>query len=751
MKKNITKRKWLILIFTILVLSSSLFVWWMSSSIFKESYREIKQQYYSVVAGQVVSELESSIKYGKSLDSFYNINAIFEKLTSLLPSHIKAAITNSDGDILYTSLKSEESGNDYIKALQNPNLAVKIKSITSSQKYSTLEQDNYEIIILPIYDKSNTIIGSFNLIYPISSINEELEPQRMENLKISLLILIIPILVLIIFFSLIPIEDKQENEEKIQKDKEKETSYAKKLRLVLYVIPMFIVLTSIGVQSTIMYNEYKIKYKNALSDSASGILSYIKNSMDNLHEKGISYDRMYGLSEYLTEKAKNTPIIWNIRIYNNIADTEKALNRENTWLISAPLQFGSKFGNTQVEIQISQEYINDKMFDMLLAFLVTMVVAAIIIAEAMRLPDILMFRQSSEYNIRSEMQYEKITSGLRIITFMIFMGIYTSMPYSSILMRQLNAKIFNLSTDVTASLPMTLELLAVMIFSMIFTKLNNKVKIKKLLYFSGICIILGNCLSAFASSPIQIILFRLICGVGFAGLKNQLNTIVSFGSEGNGRTGLNIAAMNAGLLGGITCGGSLGAVIANSLSIYFTFMFTAGVLLLSIVLILYIIPWKLLNLSMNSIASNKKSLSKDKNKIVFNKTILKYILIVTLPLNIGLMLIVALIPGYVQKIELPVILISYGYLVNGLAGIYIGPILAKFLSNKLGKTSSVSLMLLIGGIAILILGVRPSVAIILLSTALMGIFDGFGSPVTMDYFIEIPEIKSNVDVSSYVS
>ncbi|MDD2421946.1 MAG: MFS transporter [Heliobacteriaceae bacterium] len=728
------KRNWLILIFSVLLISASLFVWWMSSSNFKSSYKEIKHQYYSVVAEQVVSELEASIKYGKSLDSFYNIDGIFAKLTSLLPAHIKAVITNSKGDVLYTSFDNNEDKNEVIKVIQNQNVVMKLQNITLAQSYVSLEQGNHEVMILPIGDKSGVVIGSLVLICPSAAITVELEPQQMETLRISLLVLGISLLLLIIFLCFAPVPEETENDRRRQ--------------LLLKVVPALIVMVCIGVQSITMYDQYKAKYKSAIADGAGGILTYIETTVGSMYQKGIPYEQMDGLTEYLTGKAKDTPIIWNIRIYNSIADTGEVLEREDSWRISAPLTHKKEGADTQVEIQLSQEYMDEQMLNMLLVFLVTMIAATVIIFEAMRLPDLLMFRRSRQYNTGSVIQYEKITSGLRIETFIFFMAVYASMPFSAILIRNWDAQLFGLSTDMTASLPMTFELLSLMLFSLVFARFFSKSASRVLLCVSAIVIILGNILSALVTGPLYLILCRVLCGAGFAGIKNVLNAIIASGSEGSERTGLHIAAMNAGILGGIMCGGSLGAVIANSISTSFTYLFTAGILLVAIAILLYIFPWKLIKQKMETVTTGVKNMSQGMGHVLLQGKVLKYLVMVTLPLNLGLMFIVAFIPGYVQKVNLPVILVSYGYLVNGLLGIYLGPVLAKVLTRRLGRTVSVALMLLIGGIAISILSIKPSVAIILLSTALMGLFDGFGSPVSTDYFLEMPEIKDNIDIPS---
>ncbi|MGI6119647.1 MAG: MFS transporter [Desulfosporosinus sp.] len=741
MKSNIMR---LISTFTVLIVVAFLFVWWMSSSDFENSYREIKQQYYGVLQEQVVNEVETSIKYGKKLDSFYDINSIFGKLTTLLPSHVKAVITGDKGEVLYTSFDSSADKNDYLAVFQNPHVRAKVENLSNAKQYTSLAQDKYEIMMLPISDKSQTVVGSFCLVYPSAEISKELKTERIDNLKISFLVLIITILLLIVILNFIHNLEKKENPE----DHGNLNILRLKRKQLMIMVPSLIIMAGIGVQSTIMYNQYQVKYKNVLTESARGILTYVDSSITSLHQKGVSYDKMQGMTEYLATKVKDTPILWNIRVSNAIADTGEVLNRENAWVISASLEPEANKEIVQLEIQISQEYLDSKMLNMLLQFLATLIVATVIVFEVMRLPDILIFRGSRLFNTSSPEQYETITASLRILSFLAFMGMYASMPFSAILMRKWDAQIFGLSTDITASLPMTLELLTLMLFSMLFARFFNRAGLKTFIFAAGFFIILGNALCTIASGPIQLILFRGICGIGFAGLKHVLNTVISLGSEGSERTGLNIAGMNAGLLGGIMCGGSIGAVITNSIGMSFTYLFTAGILFVCIIMILFTIPWKLLRQNVKDNSEREEFGFWETFHVLFNVKVLKYLFMVTLPLNLGLMFIVAFIPGYIQKMNLPVILISYGYLFNGLVGIYLGAFLAKKLAKKLGRALCVSVMLFIGGLGILIIGIWSSVGIILLSTALMGLFDGFGSPVAMNYFIEIPEIKNNVGVTN---
>lgn len=109
------------------------------------------------------------------------------------------------------------------------------------------------------------------------------------------------------------------------------------------------------------------------------------------------------------------------------------------------------------------------------------------------------------------------------------------------------------------------------------------------------------------------------------------------------------------------------------------------------------------------------------------------------------MFIVSFIPSFIQKSGLPTLMISYSYLLNGMAGIYIGPQLSKIMTKRLGKSICISIMLIMGAVSMLLCSIAPGVAAILFSTALMGLFDGFGTPISMDYFIEIPQVQGSIN------
>ena len=116
-------------------------------------------------------------------------------------------------------------------------------------------------------------------------------------------------------------------------------------------------------------------------------------------------------------------------------------------------------------------------------------------------------------------------------------------------------------------------------------------------------------------------------------------------------------------------------------------------------------------------------------------------LLVAVPLNFGLMFVVAFFPSFVSSMGMSDIVTSYGYLVNGLIGIYIGPRLLKALSHRIGRTFCVGLSLLIAAGAVFILNIDIPVVILMTSVALLGLFDGFGTPACSDYYVNLGFVK----------
>ncbi len=696
----------LLYIFSILMIASFSFVNWMSNSQFKQNYKEIKEQYYTVISNQMINKIQESLKYGKTIESFYGINDIFNQFIGVLGEENKVYIMSKEGKVLYKSDNEPISSQDY------------------------------ELMTFDIMNEEDKV-GSLVLAYPSYVINKEVSKQNHEGIK---LLIMITLLCLMALFGCIYFVGQMKKEDK---------------RLV-FLMPMLIIVLGTITQSSLTYMRYQQKYTSSMLEGANSILKSVSSDLELLHDKGLEYNQMQGLAEYLAQKVNETPILWSMRVNKTIYDTDNVLNRQSDMIIQQ--QLGENEDDTEnifLQMEISEEYLKDKLMMLLLVFLATMLVVIIIVWEMMRLPEQLLFRKSEMFNQNKSNQYEILTDNIRSINFLMFTAIYVSMPYSAVLIRKWGIGIGNMSADMLASVPMTIELFGLMIFSLVFASLLKKIDLKVGTIIFGGLIVVGNLCCAYATHPIFIIINRIICSAGLAGMKYLINNIITLGSENKERTSRHIAQMNAGTLGGIMCGGSLGGIISDSIGVNNTFLFSMVTALLVIIMAIYTVPWKLLKANKQN-SQEKGEVSKEqrsgthevKEKLLFNKEIIGYMLFVAFPLYLGLMFLVAFIPSFVQKKELPIILVSYAYLVNGMLGIYAGPFIGNVLNKKISRKGTVTITLLIGAISMFIIKLPWVVSMILVSSGLMGLFDGFGTPEVMNQFIELDVVKKKMNSAS---
>lgn len=738
-KRKASKKISILSVFSVFIAIAMSFVSWLIYAVFEENYRDIKRQYYSVVSHQIVEDIENSLKNGKQIERFYGMDNVLNDMLELISTNtipIETAITDVSGNILYSSFGSSDQKAEYNSLIADEHIQDNIPFLQGETEYKTVSALEYEFMIQPVYDTDNAQNGALLLFYKTEDISNELAPQKQSSDVATAMCIAVTVLVLVIYFLFLP-----RNIGEVDPDESEVEAYARKAKdnKLMFVIPTIAIMIGLLVQCMMSYNEYQKRYKDVMFEGATGISEYIGGIVDDLNSKNVPYESMNGLDTYLADKVGSSPLLWNISVVNVYADTAGLLSRTSEYNVSLPIG-NQSVQQMHINIEISKEYIDSKMMSMLLVFAVSFAVALIMIFELLKLPDAIFERLSKTFKTTKKQQSGIVSPMLRLGSFIAYTGMYVGIPYSSVLILQWNKTIFDLPVGFLASIPMTAELLATMICSLFCLPLYRKMNLKALFIMSAGISAVANVLCFVANSPEQLIIFRFLSGIGFAGIKYSFNSFVSLGSTSEQDTTNNLAALNAGLLGGITCGGTLGAIIAGSISVQMSY-FIAGIFIVAFALIVMLLsPWKLFS-EANVKSNTSKGGKSNFFKLVFNPSMLRYMLLVALPMNLGLMFVVAFFPSYVSSLGLPDVTTSYGYLLNGLVGIYIGPALLKVLSSKIGRTPCVIMSLLLASVSLFILNIDIPIVIILLSVSILGLFDGFGTPATSDYYVNMPAVK----------
>lgn len=700
-------------VFAILLSVCIGFAVWILSLTFDNICLEIKEQYCYSEAEEIVGEIENGVQFGKSLENYYGMERILTRLQALIPGNTEAVIVNQSGAPVVTSFSGKKIEREYMARFYS----------SEYRKQEGVRRDfgNLQSMVLPIKDSNQSTIGTAVLIYN----SKTLLPAHNTNWSSKIILILMFTVITFIFYLLV----------------EKQTINGKGGALkVARIFPVTMVMVGLFAEIIVLYTGYQKQYEDLIYENAKTFTAITENKVSELLDKGLPVNQLQDIHAYFEKKTSANDIIWNIRIVHAYMDTADGLDRSDQDTLVCSIEANK---NLNILVTLNRSFIDNQMGRMTATFAVIFIICLMISFEVIRLIDILKLRMRKKQTeqVQTTNIQHSISLNIKLLSFLTYTAIYASMPFAAVVMRTWKASIFGLSPEVSASFPLSMELIGILLFSAIIPKVCQKTSIHVLGAAAFTCLIAGNMGCALVDNAYMLLLMRGVCSLGFALFKYLMNTIVAAGSTNPQAIGHNLALFNAGLLGGITVGGAVGAVVADAKGYQFNYTFTMVLLLIVFGVLLFTLPWNYLkNRQVEAVIKAKNSGIKLRT-ILLNREVLKVLILGAVPLNIGLMYVVAFLPVYMNFIGESPLAISYAYLVNGLFGVYIGFFLLKafhFLSYKAGFIFS----MLLGAAGIFVLCAGHGLGIVLASAAIMGLFDGYGTPRIAAFFTAMPQVKS---------
>lgn len=704
------------LIFGCLLLLCLWCVGWIGRLAFDNTCIELKEQYINSAAGETADEIVTGVSFGKSIDSYYGMDRILERFCLLAPGHIEAAVLGSGGLPMYSSFEGKGRQREYLARLLSEAYQEKLRT-TLDMGGGIVSFGGQKSMVLPLEDSNHVMMGSVVLIYDTEAFVTQGSSWGRQSMAVILTVLTAGMAV---FYLLLRLK------------KIPETPWA-------HVVPVIAVMAGVLSQIVVLYGHYQKEYENLIYDNAREVALGIGEKAEELLEKGLPQEEFARLAGYFTDKAYKNDVIWNIRIARPYADTGEISNREDQDSIVIHLEHGT---GTDVLVSINRRFIDSQMDIMSASFLVIFIICSMVSYELVKLIDILKLRMSRGHPVGPCGTEERSMSLLiKLVSFVVYTGIYASMPYAAVLMRTWDTVLWHFSPEVSASLPLTLELLSIMVWSSLIPRFLGKARISRLLPLSAAVLIAGNAGCAMASGPYGLIAMRVACGLGFALFKYVMNSIVAAGSVRKTRLNTNYALLNAGLLGGITVGGSMGAIVAESMGYQFNYCFTAVIILCGFITGASLMPWRVLEQEREASRGQTAAAGIRLWTVIKKPRVIMALLLGAVPLNIGLMYVVAFLPVYLNHTGQSALTVSYAYLINGVCGVYIGVFLVR-LFGRLPQRISVAASMALGAAGILALTINRSLGLVMASAGIMGLFDGYGTPNVTAWFASLPEVKN---------
>lgn len=698
---------------------------------FDQNYREVKQSYYATLCDQVITDMETSIEYGKSLDNYYGIEDVFARTQMIFDGDdVEVGVADTNGRILYSTY-SMQSALGEIVASQEAQQALTAEP--TEQNYQIYADGDYEILMMPVMDQDKQV-GSFLLGVPPSVYAEQRTTMFGEMAMAFAIALVVGLLALGCFFLVMHRRCVQFNEDY--------------WHFLMFRVPSVILIIVIIVTGMSNYFLFKNSYESAIEADAASIVEYVGMTIQELSDKGVTYDAMIGLDDYLADKVQTMPVLEELSVTVESNGKSGAAEHLDTGVVSMNVAAGDQMLN--IEAVISDDYVKASMQELFLMFLATFIFCIVIIFELTRLPAMWSQRKERYFGDDDNDTYEYLSSGIRIASFLRTLANYMYLPYSALLIKQWNQSVGDLGVGVTAALPLTLDSAAQMIGMMLYPiwiKQPNR-RGRLFFLFSISLMLVVNVMCFLTNSALVIIIMRFLGGFAYSGIIHTLNMLVANGSHNEERRQINLAASNGGLIGGCMCGAGIGAIVASLAGYHFSYMVSAILFGLLGIFVLKMMPWTLLERN----ADKKKAIIQkveEKASMLENirafmtPQILQYCILIIIPIGFGVIFPVTLIPSLVAE-QGNNLLLSYCYIANGIAGFYIGPKLVRFLSGRIDVYVGLISCLLLGAVGVIAMGVPPFTLMVLVSSAILGIFDGYGSPLSIEGFLSLPVVCHRV-------
>lgn len=691
------------------------FAAWVSQMAFDNTCINLEKQYIQERVRDIIDTVENAVNFGKELNNYYGMDEVFASVRNISEENIEAAMLDADANPLYLSFEERQDKLERLsQILAEKNREALIQAAARGGFGESVALGDYDAMVFPVCKGQTETAGYFLVLYEESVLLEK-NTYRPPGEMIWIIWSCAFTLLLVFLFH------KKENEGK---------------KGYLRHVPVLLIMSAILVYMFFMYQTYKQNYTVMVKQNAMSAAEYIKASIEELIQKGLSVENLDRLPEYWKQKEENNDAIESISIVKNNIKTRWEKEQMDNLLGCLELDGGKAF----LKVVFGRSYIQKQLNIIGLIFGAVFIVCLMITYELIHFADVIAAGTDGTGREPMDIQRESMGVQIKLLSFLCYGAIYTSMSYTAVIMRGWNACLFGLSPAVTASLPLTVELLSILFCQIAAGKVFRGIKLNRLLALAFSFLILGNFACMFASSPGEMLFLRAICGMGFGYLKFCLNGIVSSASEDAKEVGRHYAQLNSGLLGGITVGASLGSILAQAMGYSFNYFFTGALCGFTAVFSMIFLPFSRLHRCWLRDTQTVQASGTGILDIVKKGMLRRAVLLGDIPLNVGLMYVVAFLPVYMDTVGQPAIATSYAYLANGLAGAYLGVGILGLLKN-VSASIRAGTALLMGAAGILILAADSSIWILLLSAGIMGLFDGYGTPVITEFFAGLPQVQ----------
>ncbi len=324
---------------------------------------------------------------------------------------------------------------------------------------------------------------------------------------------------------------------------------------------------------------------------------------------------------------------------------------------------------------------------------------------------------------------------VRPLSFLISIGIFSSMAFIPIMMGRINQPVFNLPKNIVLGLPVACEMLSGGAGILIASHIVDRSGWKKILYAGFIIFGIGSLLSGFSEQAYSLILSRSVAGLGsgfiLMGLRSFVNTSTNFDE----RTSY-YAQLNSGTIAGLNIGVIVGALMADNFGFSTVFFLALIISALSYLFCINLIKERRVRNRLESSPGGSISTL----RFIIDRKVLAFFMFMVFPTCVALSFMNYMLPVYAESIGLTASDVGRGFILNGLIVIYLGPYLSSYFYKKFGAKVSAFVSVFILGLSLVVFGTFPSITGAFITVALLGLGMSFGASLQNEYFLRFEKV-----------
>lgn len=699
---------------------------------FEQSYVSQKAENNTVILESVKDEIEFSLKYGKTMENYYGISELFEKLNSYCNYYDNAFLCDMDQNILYQDQRTEyelQFSDEFQTGMTEVKEGIQTQFLAG----------DYQYIIIPVKNQNDVIVAGLGLAYHTGAFEEDVNIYVRQIYGRAFFSALIGITLFLILYRFV----------------KHEFQYGKLLKLSLFAI-----IFSMIIFGMLNYSVFYNGYTGIAEDTAQFYLTKEKDDIEHVIRQGIWYEEIQGLEESFAQISEKSEMIASIEIIDteniDTAKMNEKLENIQGETYSEELITDSNQGKRSMVLRIAPDYLPGRMKAIIISIFMTVVSACLIAAEVMIFViTAITIKQKKKRMIYKDKDISVTAVGnVRGISFFFSTFEYMATAFVSIVLTTIYQPIvifnYTIPKSIVMALPLSIGILISMITSWMSGIIIPKTGWKVPAVLGNVIMIAGSFGAAMAVTPLTFIGAQVIIGTGL-GLEKTAIDLFAVLSASEEEMEHYTAQANAGIMIGFSASSAIGAILAERFGYSGAYLAIGAIGI--IVLILIIIYGQNIKQINPTEQGNNLLEAKDESKQELNngsggsKTIpalsrktfadyfqfAGYLLLAIVPYFFIMMFVDYFFPVFANDAGISTEVIGYVFLIYGVATSYLGTYLCSIFTKKIGTLKLMCTLVVILGIGMAGFSLHSSFLMLIVVVMLIAIADGIMPSVQYKY------------------